>query len=341
VATGLSPFELEDNETNRQFLYDLVNMCGKDHTGKLTAEEKNQVKTAVDTVLALEDLHQRVFSRLLESIPNTGGDCLWLRLAQWCHATGGRYAWVFDNPPGTMLDVTKRRRVGFDVTDFLKEGYEPSEPVFSYLLHLKKLMQRDGELLCTIVEEFWLPIKFEMPRKMMEKALAAGRKAGEFLVLVTQQPEQAMSSPLFPLIRSQTATKIFLPDPEAEYESYKRVNLTEKEFAELKKLGKASRTFLIKQSNQSAFATLDLYGFDDELAVLSGSTDNIRIMEQTIAEVGDDPDAWLAPFQERVFIQKQKTKLISEFGPDPARWDSILRERVEARRRRLELPLAA
>lgn len=341
VPTGLSPFELDDNPTNRQFLYDLVSMCGKDHLGRLTAQEKKDVVTAVDTVMALEEREQRIFSRLLESITNTGGDCLWLRLAEWCHAGGGRYAWVFDNPPQSMLDVTSQRRIGFDVTDFLKDYYVPSEPVFSYLLHLKKLMQREGELLCTIMEEFWMLLKFAMPARVMEKGLAAGRKAGEFLVLVTQQPEQAMNSTLFPLIVSQTATKIFLPDPEANYESYKRVNLTEKEFAELKKLSKAARTFLIKQSNQSAFATLDLYGFDDELAVLSGSIDNVRIMEKVIAEVGDDPDVWREPFLELVYEQKQKARLIAEFGPDPERWESILRERLSSRRIKREAALAA
>ncbi|WP_233890065.1 transporter [Paraburkholderia flagellata] len=335
MPTGLAPFELEDTPGNRQFLYDLVNMCGKDSDGKLTAEEKQQIKKAVDTIMSLDNLRQRQFSRLLESIPNIGGDCLWLRLANWCHAMNGRYAWVFDNAPGSMLDVTKQRRIGVDITDFLKADYEPSEPVFTYLLHLKKLMQREGQLLCTVVEEFWMPIKYEMPRAMMEKALAAGRKAGEFLVLVTQQPAQAMASELFPLIRSQTATKIFLPDPAAEWAEYKACGLTEKEFAELKKLGKASRTFLIKQSNQSAFATLDLAGFDDEIAVLSGNLESIALMEQVIAEFGSDPDVWREPFLERVYIAKQKAKLIVEYGKSPEAWMPILDSRVAERRQRV------
>ncbi|CAG9235710.1 Type IV secretion system protein VirB4 [Paraburkholderia tropica] len=336
VPTGLAPFELEDTPGNRQFLYDLVGMCGKDNEGKLTASEKDQIKKAVDTIMELKVVEQRVFSRLLESIPYTGGDCLSLRLSQWCHAAEGRYAWVFDNVPGTMLDVTTQKRIGIDITAFLRDRYEPAEPVFTYLLHLKKLMQREGQLLCTIVEEFWMPIKFEMPRRMMEAALAAGRKAGEFLVLVTQQPAQAMQSEIFPLIRSQTATKIFLPDPAAEWSEYKACGLTEKEFAELKKLGKASRTFLVKQSNQSAFATLDLKGFDDEIAVLSASIESVALMEAAIAEHGEDPDAWREPFLERVFINRQIAKLLPEYGTDRSKWQHILDTRVADRRKRIE-----
>jgi len=184
----------------------------------------------------------------------------------------------------------------------------------------------------SIIEEFWLPIKYAKTREMMEAVLAAGRKAGEFLVLVTQQPEQAINSPIFPQIRSLTATKIFLPDPEAEYESYKRCNLTEKEFAELTKLGKSSRTFLVKQSNQSAFATLDLYGFDDYMAVLSGTPENVNIMHEVIAEFGSDPDVWLAPFQERVFANKLQQKLSIQHGKEPAVVASMLEIGIAERR---------
>ena len=120
------------------------------------------------------------------------------------------------------------------------------------------------------------------------------------MVLVSQQPEQAMASDVWPQIRSLTATKIYLPDPEAEYSSYERTNMTPKEFAQFKRLSKTSRTLLIKQSNQSAFATLDLHDLQDELVVLSGNKENVRMMHQVIEDVGDDPDVWLPILQRRV-----------------------------------------
>ncbi|KGW12220.1 VirB4 family type IV secretion system protein [Burkholderia pseudomallei] len=337
VPTGLAPFELEDTLQNRQFLYEIVGICGRNHEGRLTATEELQVKVAVDTVMGLE-LEQRYFSRLLESIPNTGDDCLHVRLSRWCRASDGPYAWVFDNPPGSMVDVTKLQRVCFDVTDFLQNGYEPSEAVFTYLFYLKKLMQREGALMATIVEEFWLPLKFRMTREMMEKVLAAGRKEGEFLVLVSQQPEQVLGSELFPLVRSQTATKVLLPDPEAEYEdAYQKLNITQKEFRVFKALSKTSRRFLIKQSNQSAFASLDLVGFEDEIVVLSGNRENVLLMESIIAEVGtDDPDVWLPILQDRVFENRTKHKLITRHGPDPAVWTPLLKTEMQERRARRE-----
>jgi type IV secretion system protein VirB4 len=341
VRTGFSPLAQADSPTYRQFLYDLVTICGKDEDGKISAEDKADIQDAVDTVMSLKDVRARRFSRLLESITDKGGNSLYTRLSAWCESEGGRYAWVFDNPPGMMPDIANLRRVAFDVTKFAKEGYEPSEAVFTYIFYLKTLMQREGQLMMSIVEEFWMPLKFAMTRAMIEAVLAAGRKEGEFLVLVSQQPEQAMNSPVFPQIRSLTATKIFLPDPEAEYEAYQRCNLSQKEFDELKKLDKASRTFLIKQSNQSAFATLDLSGFEDEIAVLSSNPENRLLMNKCIAEFGNDPDVWLEPFQERVFAAKERDKLRITHGGEAEVIDALLDRRIDERRQKKRIELDA
>lgn len=348
--TGFAPFAMPDTPTNRQHWYDLVAICGQDYDGKLSAQDKLKIKAAVDTVAELTDVRAKTFSRLLESIEDEGGDSLFTRLSQWCHATDGRYAYIFDNPPGMIPDVSQLRRVAFDVTHFAKEGYEPSEAVFTHIFYLKKTMKRSGQLLMSIVEEFWLPLKYKKTREEIEGTLAAGRKEGEFMVLVSQQPEQAINSPAFPQIRSLTATKIYLADPEAEWAAYQRCNMTEKEFAELKKLGKSSRTFLIKQGNQSAFATLDLYGFQDEMAVLSSSPENILLMEQAIAEHGEDPDVWLQPFQEKVFSANLYQKLVMQYGDDPAvvpamlqnginEWRDKKRAEEEARAKRASMAI--
>jgi type IV secretion system protein VirB4 len=108
--------------------------------------------------------------------------------------------------------------------------------------------------------------------------------------------------------------------------------MTEKEFLELKKLSKSSRTFLIKQGNQSAFATLDLYGFQDEMVVLSSTPENIVLMEQCIAEYGDDPDAWLEPLQEKVFAAATYQKLALQYGDDPAVVPAMLEIAINERR---------
>jgi type IV secretion system protein VirB4 len=294
--TGLNPFQLEDTPRNRDFLYGLVTACGLDSDGKISAEEEQQLKIAIDTNFSLPFLERR-FSRLLESIPHFGGNCLSERLRKWCYAGDGRFAWALDNPRNDF-DVSQFNRIGFDVTDFLRTGFAPTEPVLSYLFHLKDMMQAGGGLLATIVEEFWLPAQYKTTQAQIMDVLKTGRKRDEFILLVSQSPEDALNSPIFDAIVQQTPTKVFLPNPNAEFESYRKCGLTQSEFNELKDLSVDSRTFLIKQGNQSAFALLDLYGFNDEMSIISGSTENIAIMESAIQEVGSDPDLWLPKFHQ-------------------------------------------
>lgn len=314
--TGLAPFELPDTPLNRDFLYDLVGVLGRAYDEKgnpvLLAREVGQIKDAVDTVYGIEDVRHRTLSRLLESIPEDDGNGLHSRLSMWCHATNGRFAWVLDNAPTGSLDITKERRIGFDVTAFLKKGYPPTEPVLAYLLHLKDLVQQNVGLLATIVEEFWLPLKYTMTREMILKVLKTGRKAGEFMVLVSQSPEEAIASEIWPAIRDQCVTKIYLPNPSAEWENYRRCNLTEREFDELQKLDAESRTFLIKQGNQSVFAMLDLYGFDEEIAVLSGSRENVALWRPVIAECRARAEDGLANERRAEVIWKRRQVAIEE-----------------------------
>jgi type IV secretion system protein VirB4 len=305
--TGLAPFQLPDTPETREFLYELVTVCGRDDKGKVSAEEGGQIKVAVDAVLGL-DMQHRQFSRLLENIPNVGGNCLAARLGKWCHAANGRFAWALDNASGSNMGITAERVVGFDVSDFLKPGYEPTEPVLAYLLHLKKLMQRGGGLLSTVIAEFHVPAMYPTTAAMMFDVLKTGRKRDEYLVMDSQSPEDAIKSPIFDAIRDLTITKIFLPNPSAEYESYQRCGLTRKEFDQLKGLEVDSRTFLIKQGNQSCFAKLDLYGMDDAISILSGNTENVAIFNEVVEEVGVDPEVWMPEFQQRRRGKRQRRR---------------------------------
>lgn len=297
--TGLAPFALPKTARNLEFLYDLVGSCGRDEHGRLGVEDTRAIKLAVDAVYSLTNVRDRRFSRLLESIPDTGEGCLRRRLGIWCESEGGRFAWALDNASDTEIDMTQFHRIGFDVTDFLKKDYAPTEPVLAFLLYLKNLMQMRGGLLATIIEEFWLPLSYPTTQKMIERSLRVGRRADEFVILVSQTPDEVLKSPICGAIMQLTATKIFLPNPSATRASYGEL-MTDREFTEFKRIcTKGSHTFLIKQGNQSAFATLDLRGFSDELSVLSANLENVAIWEEASVEADGDPALRMELFQAR------------------------------------------
>lgn len=131
----------------------------------------------------------------------------------------------------------------------------------------------------------------ELKERMIEEYLQEKRRQ------LSQSPEDAINSSIFPAIVQQTPTKIFLPNPDAEYEgSYQRCGISRKEYQQLVELPLESRTFLVKQSKQSAFAKLDLFGMHEAIAVLSGNTANVELLHRTMEEYGEDVRDWYRPF---------------------------------------------
>lgn len=299
--TGLNPFQLPDTPGSRGYLYELVGACGRRMGKEHTSEDIKDIKRAVDNVFDLP-FESRRFGVLLQSIPDRGEDCLVRRLANWCYGeTDGQYAYALDNPTN-MFDWENFHRVGFDVTDFLKPGHPATEPILSYLLHLKSLMQKKGGLMATIVEEFWLPLQYPTTADQILDVLKTGRRRDEFIILVSQSPEDAIKSPLLPDILQQTPTKIYLANPDAEFENkegggYSRFGMSKKEFLKLKALGKQDYKFLVKQGSQASIVKLDMSAVTDYIPVLAMALDDFQYLDAAKAEVGNDPDKWVPLFQ--------------------------------------------
>jgi type IV secretion system protein VirB4 len=116
--------------------------------------------------------------------------------------------------------------------------------------------------------------------------------------LATQSAGDVLDSPISRTLIEQTPTKIFFPNADANLTEYTEgFGLTEREFKLIKEqLEPGSRMFLVKQAHHSVVCQLDLKGFDAELAVISGRTQEVRRMHQIMAEVGPESKAWLPQF---------------------------------------------
>lgn len=167
-----------------------------------------------------------------------------------------------------------------------------------------------------------------MTQALIKASLKAGRMKGEMMWLTSQSPEDAINCQIFAALVQQTPTKILLPNPDAKYSGYKEIGLTEKEFRQLKKLKLESRTMLIKQSGSSAFAKMDLVGFDDFLPVISCSMKGIKLCEKIREEIGsDDPELWYPPFIEGIY---QIEDVIREANSDiPEVWLPFMMKRLK------------
>jgi len=306
VDTGLNPFQLPDTPELRGFLNRLVYRISADNDGFCTEEEEAEIKAGIDTVMRL-DISKRGLSLLLQSIQSVR---LRSKLGKWCRSENGQYAWCLDSATNTF-DPNASDIVGFDSTMLLEiggngEAHIGSEPILATLFYLKELMQKQSRLMATIVEEFWMPANFPLTQSIMKKTLKAGRLKGEFMLLNSQSPEDAINCDIFAAIVQQTATKIFLPNPEAEKEGYLKCNMTAAEFEKFSALDKLSRTFLVKQSNNSCFAKLDLQGFDDFLPIISGTDEDILVVEKIREKYGKDCEVWIPKFQQ--YLRNKRAK---------------------------------
>ncbi|MBM7070619.1 VirB4 family type IV secretion/conjugal transfer ATPase [Shewanella sp. 202IG2-18] len=284
--TGFNPFHLEDNAANRLFLTQLI---GKLVGGELTHLQQQELANAVAGVMALDKPLRRL-SRCLEFLDPVDDTGCSAKLQKWCD--GGELAWVLDNKIDE-LDVTHQQLLAFDVTEFL-DNPEIRTPIVMYLFHrIEKLI--DGRRLQIIMDEFWKLLLDDYFEDLANNKQKVIRKQNGIMVYATQSAKDVLKSPIAHTLIEQCATFIFMPNPKARREDYiDGFNLTESEFDIIKtQLQPNSRQFLVKQGHESSVNTLDLEGMDEELAVISGTTNKVNLMHQLVEQVGSEPRDWL------------------------------------------------
>ena len=188
------------------------------------------------------------------------------------------------------------RTLGFDMTDGL-DHEAIRTPLMMYLFHrVERLI--DGRRILIVVDEFWKALGDEAFRDLAQNKLKTIRKQGGAMVFGTQSPRDALLSPIAHTIVEQCPTQIFFPNARGQATDYvEGFHLTREEFRLVREeLSPQSRRFLLKQGRDAVVAELDLAGADDELAVLSGRTATVELLDRVRAEFGDDPAAWLPVF---------------------------------------------
>jgi type IV secretion system protein VirB4 len=297
--TGFNPLQLPITPANVEFLKVwLLNLSGGASPTRRSApvRETSDLDQALRGTLALEPQERRL-SRLVEFLDPTDPEGLHARLARWCEACRGDYAWVFDNPRDTVVPKLSGCAVlGFDVTEFLDHSLTRS-PITLYLFHLVRRLL-DGRRLVCWMDEFWRLLADPAFESFAKDGPKTWRKLNGVMCLATQSPSDVLDSPISRTLVEQTPTKVFFPNADADFEEYTHgFGLTEREFKLIKEqLEPGSRMFLVKQAHHSVVCQLDLKGFDAELAVISGRASEVNRMHHIMSATGPDPSDWLPRF---------------------------------------------
>jgi type IV secretion system protein VirB4 len=181
---------------------------------------------------------------------------------------------------------------------------EVRTPLMAYLLHITERLI-DGRPFIYFMEEFWKPLMDDTFSDFALNKQKTIRKQSGLGVFVTQSPSDVLQHRIGKTMVEQSVTQIFLPNPRADHDDYVNgFKVTESEFRIIQNLGETSRMFLVKQGHRSAIVRFDLSGMTDILNVVSGSADNVELLDQLRADVGDDPAAWLPLFHARIAARR-------------------------------------
>lgn len=297
--TGFNPLQLPPTPANIEFLKGWLRSLIR-RPAPLSLREEADLDHALRGTLALE-IEARRLSRLIEYTDATRSDGVHARLARWCQSVGGDYAWAFDNPSDTLsFQVSGASLFGVDVTEFL-DNEVTRTPITLYLFHVVRALL-DGRKFVCWADEFSRLLDDPAFEQFAKDGLKVWRKLNGVLCAATQSPSDALSCRISRTIIEQTPTKILFPNAdalEAEYEE--GFGLSEREFKLIKEqLEPGSRMFLVKQGHHSIVCQLDLKGFEEELAVISGRASSVERLQQLLRERGSDPAQWLPEFEREI-----------------------------------------
>ncbi|MEP9356822.1 VirB4 family type IV secretion system protein [Xanthobacter sp. KR7-65] len=295
APTGCAPLQaLELTPENKVFLAQWIAKLVGTKARELSVSDLRDIAGAIDGLADLP-VHRRTIGAVRTFLNNTDPEGVAARLRRW--ERGGPLGWVFDNEADDIGIGAKF--LGYDMTEFL-DNEEIRTPLMSYLFHrVEQLI--DGRRIIIVIDEFWKALLDEGFVALAQNKLKTIRKQGGLMLFATQSPRDAIASPIAHTIIEQCPTQIFMPNPRGNHVDYvDGFKLTEREYQLIaRELPPESRRFVVKQGHNSVVAELDLNGFDDELAILSGRTANVELADAIRAELGDSGEDWRALFQQR------------------------------------------
>ena len=191
--TGFNPLKLPPTPFNIEFLKSWLRVLTRPANGVLTVRQQADLDQALRGTLALE-LKARRLSRLIEFLDSTDAEGLYARLAPWCEAGRGDYAWVFDNDEDVVVPrLSGHAIVGFDVTDFLDHEVSRT-PVTLYLFHLVRHLL-DGRRLVCWMDEFWRLLADPAFENFAKDGPKTWRKLNGVMALATQSASDVLGQP--------------------------------------------------------------------------------------------------------------------------------------------------
>ncbi|HBR3818254.1 TPA: VirB4 family type IV secretion/conjugal transfer ATPase [Klebsiella pneumoniae] len=313
MPSGFAPLQIEPTKRNIALIKNLFRICVETtNNGPISATMATELAEGVDAVMGEGSLIPReartvtILDGYVNEVVENGVSLKGL-LREWTRK--GQYGWLFDNDKDS-LDLSTNDIFGFDLSEFIAAKEEVSSPartpLMMYLLYRVRDSIDGKRRVIQCFDEFHAYLDDPVIEREVKRGIKTDRKKDAIYVFATQEPNDALSSRIGRTIMSQTVTKICLRDPEAIRTDY--AFLTDAEYDALMSITEHSRQFLVKQGQQSAIASFNLYPrnsddidadiktMDNILSVLSGEPQNAEIAHELVERLGNEPEVWLKEY---------------------------------------------
>ncbi len=295
IATGFNPCQLEDTVENRAFLRELFKKILTVH-GQSFDENDAQIVNKVIIRLYTLPKNYRRFEHIAPIFGAKLKGSLRTRFDEW-HGQGGK-AWAFDNEIDELN--LNHNILGFELGSIL-DDLECKTPVIMYLMH-RVTQAIEGERGGIFIDEGWRVLEDDYFKKIINDLSRTPRKKNNFLCLATQAAEDAANTNISKTLNEAAACKIFFPNPQANKTTYMdNFGLSMREYELVKTMDNDGHYFLLNfaKGKESVVLRANLEGLEDEIAIISGRENTVKLLDQIRQEVGDDPSVWLPIFHQR------------------------------------------
>ena len=308
-ASGTAPLKvLDDTPRNRAFLHGLYSwLITRDGRGTISNDEDGRLTRGIARQLKMPKFlrSMRGVREMLGYTDRLNG--AGARFEKWC--SGGSMGWLLDGDSHIIdIDPAKTRLFGFDFSALLPKESEVDDgacqAIAAVITHQLSDYIDGRRIMCMFEEcRFYLaPLS-----KMIDDYTLTGRKNELMVVLIAQQPEHLLNTPLGLSLMSQCRTKIMFPNKSADRKSYERMNVSPAAYEQLSHgmfVGESGRRFLLwRGEDESAICEFDLSGMSEDLAIMSARARTNRILDRL--KTSPEP---LSPAELRVAFLAENTR---------------------------------
>jgi type IV secretion system protein VirB4 len=280
---GFCPLGILESEQDRawagQYIAKLCALGGM----VVTSKEQNLIDAAVRQ-LARRERH-RTLSNFCDAVQSSE-----IREALKYYTVKG--------PAGRLLDcdsdslgAMSNRFTTFELRQLIESRDQKTIlPVLFYLFH-RAIRRLDGSPTLIVIDEGWSWLDFEMLRREFGMWLLTTRRRNAAVLMATQEISHIAECDISSTIRNQTATKIWLPNPEAptQAEAYREFGLNSAEI-EMISMAEPKREYYVTSAMGRRMIDLVL----GKVALAFVGTNSVPDRKRVRKLMAEYPDTWEA-----------------------------------------------